>query len=74
MSVAINWMFNYPCLTKHGDEAKLQNFSLREILMDLGILRKSVLPKYFFLKTYSSGGMQTIHKVSAASIAKNWHP
>ena len=35
---------------------------------------KSRLPKFVFLKISSSGGKQTIHKVSAASIVKNCHP
>ena len=30
MSMARNWMF--PCLSKHGDETKLQSFNLKEIL------------------------------------------
>ena len=25
-------MFNYPCLSKHGDKTKLQSFDLKEIL------------------------------------------
>ena len=32
------------------------------------------LPKYFFQEICSSGGNQTIHKVSAAFIVKNFHP
>ena len=32
MSMARNWMFNYPCLSEHGDETKLQSFNLKEIL------------------------------------------
>ena len=32
------------------------------------------LPKYFFREMCSSGGKQTIHKVSAAFIVKNCHP
>ena len=35
---------------------------------------KGRLPKYIFLKICSSGGKQTIHKVSAASIVNNCHP
>ena len=35
---------------------------------------KGQLPKYFFLKICSSGGKQTIHKVSAASTVRNCHP
>ena len=35
---------------------------------------KGLLPKYFFVKMYSSGGKQTMHKISAASIVKNCHP
>ena len=35
---------------------------------------KGRLPKYFFLKICSSGGKKTIHKVSAASIVRNYHP
>ena len=34
---------------------------------------KGRLPKYFFLKICSSGGKQTIHKVSATSIVENCH-
>ena len=32
------------------------------------------LLKYFFQEMCSSGGKQTIHKVSAAFIVKNYHP
>ena len=32
------------------------------------------LPKYFFQEMCSSGGKQTVHKVSAAFIVKNCHP
>ena len=32
------------------------------------------LPKYFFQEICSSGGKQTIHKVSAAFTVKNCHP
>ena len=32
ISMARNWMLNYPCLSKHGDETKLQSFNLKEIL------------------------------------------
>ena len=32
------------------------------------------LPKYFFQEICSSGGKQTMHKVSAAIIVKNCHP
>ena len=35
---------------------------------------KGWLPKYFFQEIYSSGGKQTIHKVSAAFIVKNCDP
>ena len=30
--MARNWILNYPCLSKHGDEMKLQSFNLKEIL------------------------------------------
>ena len=33
MSIARNWMFDYPCLSKHGDETNVQTFSLKEILI-----------------------------------------
>ena len=32
------------------------------------------LPKYFFQEICSSGGKQTMHKVSTAFIVKNCHP
>ena len=32
MSVARNRMFDYPCLSKHADETKLQSLNLKEIL------------------------------------------
>ena len=32
------------------------------------------LPKFFFQEICSSGGKQTIHKVSTAFIVKNCHP
>ena len=32
MYIARKWMFNYPCLSKQGDETKLQSFNLKETL------------------------------------------
>ena len=35
MYMARNWMFNYPCLSKHGDKTRrdeTQSFNLKEIL------------------------------------------
>ena len=43
MSMAGNWMFNYPCSSKHGDETKPKVSIWKKFWIDLGILRKGVL-------------------------------